>query len=67
MKAFTFNIEEYLDSLPDDIDSIDLSDRLIYYLPSLKRFYRLKSFIKTKYEHNINEKFTTFRIIRRLK
>ena len=37
-----FNIEEYLDSLPNDIDIIDVSHKSLSYLPSLKRFYRLR-------------------------
>ena len=38
----TFNIENYLDSLPEDIETINVSRRNLTYLPSLKRFYKLK-------------------------
>ena len=37
-----FNIEEYINSLPDDIEIIDVSNKSLTYLPSLKRFYKLK-------------------------
>ena len=37
-----FNIENYLDSLPEDIETINVSRRNLTYLPSLKRFYKLK-------------------------
>ena len=38
----SFNIEDYLDSLPEDIETIDVSNKNLTYLPSLKRFYKLK-------------------------
>jgi Leucine-rich repeat (LRR) protein len=38
----TFNIEEYLNSLPDYITEIDISSKNLIYLPSLERFYNLK-------------------------
>ena len=38
-----FNIEDYLNSLPDDIETIDVSYKDLTYLPSLKRFYKLKN------------------------
>jgi hypothetical protein len=38
----TFNIETYLNSLPEDIEIIDISKKSINYLPSLKRFKNLK-------------------------
>jgi Leucine-rich repeat (LRR) protein len=38
----TFNIEEYLDSLPSDIEKINIFDNNITYIPSLERFYQLK-------------------------
>jgi hypothetical protein len=37
----TFNIETYLDSLPDDVKSINVSERNLTYLPSLERFIKL--------------------------
>ncbi len=37
-----FNIENYINSLPDDIEFINICNRGITYLPSLNRFYRLK-------------------------
>ena len=37
-----FNIEEYINSLPDDIETIDISDKSLTYLPSLTRFHKLK-------------------------
>lgn len=37
-----FNIEDYLNSLPDDIEEINVSFKNLTYLPSLKRFYNLK-------------------------
>ena len=36
------NIEDYLDSLPDDIESIDLDNGKLNYIPSLIRFKNLK-------------------------
>jgi len=36
-----FNIEEYLDSLPDDIEIIDVSYKNLTYIPSLDRFTKL--------------------------
>lgn len=38
----TFNIESYLNSLPDDIKSIDVSEHNLNYLPSLSRFKNLE-------------------------
>jgi len=37
-----FNIEEYFDSFPDDVDRIDVSDEYLNYLPDLSRFKKLK-------------------------
>lgn len=37
-----FNIEEYLDGLPDDIETIDVTFRNLTYLPDLSRFHNLK-------------------------
>ena len=41
-KMSEFNIENYLNSLPEDIETIDVSNKNLTYLPSLKRFYKLK-------------------------
>ena len=38
----SFNIEDYINSLPEDIESIDVSGKFLTYLPSLKRFHKLK-------------------------
>ena len=40
---FSFKVEKYFDSLPDDIETINVSEKGITYLPSLKRFYKLKN------------------------
>ena len=40
MKAF--NIEKYLNSLPKDIETINVSYKGITYLPSLQRFHKLR-------------------------
>jgi len=37
-----FNIEEYLDSLPDDVEKINVSNKGIKYLPDLSRFKKLE-------------------------
>jgi len=37
-----FNIEEYLNSLPDDVESIDVSHKNLTYLPDLSRFKNLE-------------------------
>jgi len=37
-----FNIEEYLDSLPETIEEINISNTKITYIPSLSRFTNLK-------------------------
>jgi len=37
-----FNIEKYINSLPDDIETIDVSSKSLTYLPSLERFHKLK-------------------------
>lgn len=37
-----FNIEEYLNSLPDDTEQIDVSRKNLTYLPSLERFHNLQ-------------------------
>jgi len=37
-----FNIEKYLDSLPDDVDTIDVSSKNLNYLPNLSRFKKLE-------------------------
>lgn len=37
-----FNIENYLNSLPEDIEIIDVSERYLTYIPLLQRFYNLK-------------------------
>lgn len=44
MVDLKFNIEKYLNSLPDDIQCIDISYKNLTYVPSLKRFYNLKHF-----------------------
>jgi|688.fasta_scaffold83213_5 hypothetical protein len=36
-----FNIEEYLNSLPEDIEIIDISNKNLTYIPSLKQFNNL--------------------------
>jgi Leucine-rich repeat (LRR) protein len=41
----SFKIEEYLNSLPLDIEHIDVSNRGLTYLPNLQRFTNLKTFI----------------------
>jgi Leucine-rich repeat (LRR) protein len=41
-KGGTFNIEEYLNSLPDDIEGINVSGKGLTYLPDLSRFKKLK-------------------------
>lgn len=38
-------VEDYLNSLPDDTEFINVSDRKISHLPSLKRFYHLKTLL----------------------
>ena len=38
----TFNIEEYLNSLPEDIEEINISNKNLTYIPSLERFRKLK-------------------------
>jgi hypothetical protein len=38
----TFNIEEYLDSLPEDIKKLDLLSKGLTYIPSLERFKNLQ-------------------------
>ena len=38
----SFNIEEYINSLPDDTETIDVLNKSLTYLPSLKRFHKLK-------------------------
>jgi Leucine-rich repeat (LRR) protein len=38
----TFNIEDYLNSLPDDIEEINISNKNLTYIPSLERFRKLK-------------------------
>lgn len=42
VNAKMFNIEEFLDSLPTNIQRIDVSNKNLTYLPSLKRFTNLK-------------------------
>ena len=37
-----FNIEKYLNSLPDDIEELNISNKNITYIPSLERFRKLK-------------------------
>ena len=37
-----FNIEAYLDSLPEDIEKIDIRSRNLTYIPSLERFKKLQ-------------------------
>jgi len=37
-----FKIEIYLDSLPEYIETIDVSNKKLTYIPSLKRFHKLK-------------------------
>ena len=38
----TFNIDKYLNSLPEDIKKLDLSSKGLTYLPSLERFKNLE-------------------------
>jgi Leucine-rich repeat (LRR) protein len=38
----TFNIEDYLNSLPEDIEEINISNKNLTYIPSLERFRKLK-------------------------
>jgi len=38
-----FNVEEYLDSLPDDIETIDIMCKNLKYLPDLSRFKKLET------------------------
>ncbi len=40
-----FDIHQYLDSLPEDTESINVSKRNLHYLPSLERFTKLKTLI----------------------
>jgi len=37
-----FNIEEYINSLPDNIEKINISYKSLTYIPCLKRFHNLK-------------------------
>jgi len=37
------SVEEYLNSLPDDVEKIDVSFRNLYYLPNLSRFKKLET------------------------
>ena len=37
-----FNIEAYINSLSEDIEIIDVSQKGLTYIPSLKRFHKLK-------------------------
>ena len=37
-----FNIEEYINSLPDDTETITVKNKSLTYIPSLKRFHKLK-------------------------
>ena len=39
----TFNIEEYFNSLPENIETINVSNKNLTYIPSLKRFTNLIS------------------------
>jgi hypothetical protein len=41
----TFNIEEYLNSLPDDVEEINISYKGLTYIPSLERFTKLQELI----------------------
>jgi Leucine-rich repeat (LRR) protein len=38
----TFNIEDYLNSLPEDVEAINISNKNLTYIPSLERFFQLK-------------------------
>ena len=40
-----FNIEDYLNSLPEDIQEIDVDSKEITYLPDLTRFKNLQTLI----------------------
>lgn len=40
--AFNFNVEKYLNSLPDDINLIKINNKHITYLPDLSRFTKLE-------------------------
>ena len=37
-----YSVEKYLDSLPDDLNEIDVSNKNLDYLPDLSRFKKLK-------------------------
>ena len=41
----TFNIETYLNSLPKDIETIDISNRYLTFIPSLTMFKNLQTLI----------------------
>ncbi len=45
MEFIEFDIETYLNSLPDDIEKIDVSNKNLTYLPSLQRFTKLKTLL----------------------
>ena len=38
----SFNIEEYINSLPENVEKIDISYKSLTYIPCLKRFHKLK-------------------------
>jgi len=40
-----FDIQQYLDSLPEDTESINVSKRNLDYIPSLERFTKLKKLV----------------------
>ena len=42
---YAFDIENYINSLPDDIEIINVSCKNLTYLPSLKRFHKLKKLL----------------------
>ena len=44
-KEMAFNIESYLNSLPEDIEEIDVSHKKLKYIPDLSKFKNLKMLI----------------------
>ena len=51
---FNWPIEEWLDTLPLDIDKINLDRRKFEKLPNLKRFQNLK-YLKCSYNNQLTE------------
>ena len=56
----TFNIQTYIDSLPNNVEIIDVSSKQIKYLPDLSRFKQLEQLLcynnQLTYLPNLNEK-----------